>query len=71
MRFLIDERLHESLVSVAQVEGFEAAHVHYLGLNGQPDWKLSVRIVEEEYTFVTNNRADFLRLFAKVDRYPG
>jgi predicted nuclease of predicted toxin-antitoxin system len=54
MRFLIDECLHESLVGVAHVAGFEATHVNHLGLSGQPDWALAERIIKDEFTFVTN-----------------
>jgi hypothetical protein len=32
---------------------------------------LAERIVKDEFTFVTNNRMDFLRLFGKVDLHPG
>ena len=63
MRFLIDECLHESLVGVAHGAGFEATHVNHLGLSGKPDWELPDRIVKDEFTFVTNNRVDFIRLF--------
>ena len=61
MRFLIDECLHESLVGVAHGAGFEATHANHLGLSGQPDRELADRIVKDEFTFVTNNRVDFLR----------
>ena len=71
MRFLIDECLHESLVTLAHAAGFEAAHVNHLGLNGKPDWALAERITKDEFTFVTNNRVDFIRLFRKMDLHPG
>jgi predicted nuclease of predicted toxin-antitoxin system len=71
MRFLIDECLHESLVGVAHRAGFEATHVNYLGLSGQPDWQLAERIAKGEFTFVTNNRVDFIRLFGKMEVHPG
>jgi predicted nuclease of predicted toxin-antitoxin system len=71
MRFLIDECLHESLLSVAHAAGFEAAHVNYLGLSGQSDWAIALRIRADEFTFVTNNRADFIRLFAKLEVHRG
>jgi predicted nuclease of predicted toxin-antitoxin system len=71
MRFLIDECLHESLVGVAHVAGFEAMHVNHLGLSGKPDWELADRIVKDEFTFVTNNRTDFLQLFAKMELHAG
>jgi predicted nuclease of predicted toxin-antitoxin system len=71
MRFLIDECLHESLVGLAHAVDFEAAHVNHLGLSGQPDWALAERIVKDEFTFVTNNRVDFLRIFRKMELHPG
>ncbi len=72
MRFLIDECLHESLVGVAHGAGFEATHVNHLGLSGKPDWELAERIVKDEFTFVTNNRVDFIRPFRQngVARWP-
>ena len=71
MRFLIDECLHESLVGVAHGAGFEATHVNHLGLSGKPDWELADRIVKDEFTFVTNNRVDFIRLFSNMELHPG
>ncbi len=71
MRFLIDECLHESLVGVAHGAGFEATHVNHLGLSGKSDWELANRTVKDEFTFVTNNRVDFVRLFGKVALHAG
>lgn len=71
MRFLIDECLHESLVGVAHAAGFEANHVNHLGLSGKPDWELAERVVEGEFTFVTNNRMDFVDLFGKMELHAG
>jgi predicted nuclease of predicted toxin-antitoxin system len=70
MRLVIDECLHESLVGVAH-EAAEATHVNHLVLTGKPDWKLADRILRDEYTFVTNNRIDFLQLFARVELHAG
>lgn len=71
MRLLVDECLHESLASLAHGAGFEATHVNQLGLRGKPDWALMKWIEEGEFTFVTNNRVDFLRLFARKDLHAG
>ena len=71
MRFLIDECLHESLVGVAHSAGFDASHVNHLGLSGKADWELADRIVEGEFTFVTNNRVDFIGLFGKMELHAG
>ena len=71
MRFLIDECLHESLVGVAHGAGFEATHVNHLGLSGKPDWELADRTVNDEFTFVTNNRVDFIWLFGRMELHAG
>lgn len=62
MRFLIDECLHTSLVGLAQERGHEANHVNWLGLSGETDWALMPRVIQGDFTFVTNNAADFRRL---------
>jgi len=56
---------------VAHAAGFEATHINHLGLSGKPGWALAERIVKDEFAFVTNNRADFLRLFGKMELHPG
>lgn len=71
MRFLIDECLHASLVDVAQARGHDAAHVCRLGKSGWQDWNLMPFIVEEAFVFVTENREDFLRLFAQEEAHNG
>ena len=71
MSFLIDECLYESLIGVAHNAGFEAMHFNHLGLSGKPDWELAERIVKDEFTFVTSNRVDFIRLFGKVELHAG
>ena len=40
-------------------------------MSGKPDWELAERIVNDEFTFVTNNRMDFLRVFAKIELHTG
>lgn len=64
MKFLIDECLHISLVRVAHLRGHEAYHVNWLGLSGRTDRDLMARIVDEDFTFVTNNARDFRKLYA-------
>ena len=71
MKLLIDECLHTSLVSVAHSAGHSADHVSYRGLGGLKDWELMRVIREEEYTFVTNNRSDFLDLHGKESLHAG
>lgn len=71
MKFLIDECLHTTLVSVAQHRGHECFHVNWLGLSGETDWDLMPRIVEGNFTFVTNNARDFRKLYAREELHPG
>jgi predicted nuclease of predicted toxin-antitoxin system len=71
LKFLIDECLHTSLVAVAQDLGHECSHVNWLGLSGETDWDLMPRIVEGDFTFVTNNARDFRKLYAKEELHAG
>lgn len=71
MRFLIDECLHTSLVEGAQARNHEAWHVNWLGLSGTTDWDLMPRIIADDFTFVTNNAADFRRLYAREKVHAG
>jgi len=71
MKFLIDECLHTSLVEVAHQAGFDASHVNFLGLTGVTDWRLIERVLRDDYTLVTNNRIDFLRLFGRAGLHAG
>lgn len=71
MKFLVDECLHTSLVAVAQTRGHECSHINWLGLSGETDWDLMPRIVEGNFTFVTNNARDFRKLYAKEELHAG
>jgi predicted nuclease of predicted toxin-antitoxin system len=71
VKFLIDECLHLSLVDRAHTAGHEAHHVNYLGLGSFKDWQLISIIVEQGYTFVTNNRSDFLTLHRQQKLHAG
>ena len=71
MKLLIDECLHTSLAAVAQSAGHSADHVSHRGLGGLKDWQLMRVIREQEYTFVTNNRSDFLDLHGKEPLHAG
>jgi hypothetical protein len=46
-------------------------NVNHVGLSGKPDWELAARIVKDEFTFVTNNRIDFVRLFGMMELHAG
>jgi predicted nuclease of predicted toxin-antitoxin system len=71
MKFLIDECLHTSIVTLAHEAGHLCDHVNFLGLGGQKDWQLMAKIRGEDYTFVTNNRGDFSALYAKEEAHAG
>lgn len=60
-----------TLIDVATDRGHEAHHVNWLGLGGNTDWALMRRIVDENFTFVTNNAADFRRLYAREELHAG
>jgi len=66
-----DECLHTSLVAVAQGYGHDCFHVNWLGLSGEADWDLMPRIVEEDFTFVTNSARDFRKLYVKEELHAG
>jgi len=71
VNLLIDECLHTSLVAVAVARGHQASHVNWLGLSGEADWNLMPRIIGDDFTFVTNNAADFRRLYAQQPLHAG
>jgi predicted nuclease of predicted toxin-antitoxin system len=70
-RFLIDECLSASLVAVAKERGLQADYVTYIGKSGWSDWNLASYALENDYVFVTNNRRDFLKEYAKLDLHNG
>jgi predicted nuclease of predicted toxin-antitoxin system len=71
VKLLIDECLPTSLVQVAHSAGHLADHVNYLGLGSSKDWQLMATIRAQEYTFVTNNRSDFLALHGQEPLHAG
>lgn len=71
MRFLIDECLHTSLVEIARQHGQKGHHVTWIGLSGHADWDLMRRVIEGDFTFVTNNAVDFRRLYARQELHAG
>jgi len=71
VKLLIDECLDTSLVEIAHGAGHTADHVNYLGLGRWKDWQLMATIREQDYTFVTNNRSDFLGLHGQEPLHPG
>ena len=71
MKFLIDECLHPSLEAVAHGAGHEAHYVNFLGLASTKDHDLIPRIVEGDFASVTNNAADFRRLYRAQQVHAG
>jgi predicted nuclease of predicted toxin-antitoxin system len=70
-KFLIDECLSIGLTATAKARGHQADHVAHLGKSGWQDWNLVTFALETNYTFVTNNRSDFLKRYANVDLHAG
>ena len=57
---MIDENLSVELPVLAHAAGFEAQHVNQLGLRTKGDPILMQRILDEDWTLVTNNWREFL-----------
>lgn len=70
-RLLIDECLSQALLAVAKERGIQADHVVWLGKSGMQDWSLVNFALDHDYAFVTNNRRDFLREYAKLPAHDG
>jgi predicted nuclease of predicted toxin-antitoxin system len=71
VKFLVDECLHTSLREVAHAEGYLADHVVFLGLGGWRDRDLLRFVIAHDFTFVTNNRNDFVTLYRKTNIHAG
>ena len=60
MKFLIDENLSPLLEIMACDAGYvQSAHVGHRGMMAWEDNKIMNRILEEDWTLVTNNADDF------------
>lgn len=71
-RFLVDENLSVTLPEIARAAGFECVHVNHLGLRTQGDPVLLKRILDQDWTLVTNNWREFLaRYQAKAPVHAG
>ncbi len=70
-RLLIDECLSQALLAVAKERGIHADHVVWLGKSGTQDWNLVPFALDHDYAFVTNNRRDFLRQYARLSAHDG
>jgi Domain of unknown function (DUF5615) len=65
VRFLVDECLSVELVTVAAEAGCEAHHVAHVGKAGWKDWNVLRHASESDFVLVTNNAADFRKLYAE------
>ena len=70
-RFLFDECLSPDLVAVANGAGHFATHVNFLDRSGASDRSLSVKAFESDAVFVTNNGADYRRIYREFELHPG
>lgn len=60
MKFLIDECLSPSLVELAWEAGYvQSTHVCHRGMTSWKDHHIMRRILENDWTLVTNNAKDF------------
>jgi predicted nuclease of predicted toxin-antitoxin system len=71
VRFLVDECLSVELVAVAAEEGYEADHVAHVGKAGWEDWNVLRYACENDVVLVTNNAADFRKLYAEEPLHGG
>jgi predicted nuclease of predicted toxin-antitoxin system len=71
MRFLIDECLSPQLVQLVIDAGFECTCIRDRGLLGAQDRKVMELLLEEDFTLVTTNVADFLALFGVEELHAG
>ena len=71
MRFLIDECLTVELVAVAADAGYEAYHVARVGRAGWKDPQVMRYAREGDFVLVTNNAADFRRLYTAEPLHAG
>jgi hypothetical protein len=71
VRFFFDECVYTSLTLLARCRGYEAEHVIWLGRGGTTYWGLMPLIRDGGFVFVTNNAADFRKLYAREDIHAG
>jgi predicted nuclease of predicted toxin-antitoxin system len=70
IRVLLDEHVSPALVCKLGDEGVYAEAVAYIGLSGQSDAKIWDHALENNFTVVTSNARDFIRLL-DVEAHPG
>jgi predicted nuclease of predicted toxin-antitoxin system len=70
-RFLFDECLCTALADLAHGLGYEATSIRNLNRLGDPDSAIAAFAAANDWIVVTNNRADYVRLYARIDLHPG
>jgi predicted nuclease of predicted toxin-antitoxin system len=58
-------------VTVAADAGYEAHHVAHVGKAGWKDWNVLRHACENDFVLVTNNAADFQKLYAEQPPHAG
>ncbi|WP_234706700.1 DUF5615 family PIN-like protein [Sinorhizobium sp. BJ1] len=58
-------------MAVAQPGSHDCSHLTWLELSSEADWDLMPRIIDSDFTFVTNNARDFRKLYAKEELHAG
>jgi predicted nuclease of predicted toxin-antitoxin system len=71
VRFLVDECLSAELVTVAAEQGYQAHHVAHVGKAGWKDWNVLRHACDNDFVLVTNNAADFRKLYAEQPLHAG
>lgn len=70
-RFLIDENVTPALVEIGKERGIFVQHVAHIGMASAHDFEIVAHAVRNDMICVTNDRSDFLRLYARQDVHPG
>jgi len=71
LRLLVDECLSPVLVNVGHQHGFEAHHVVHMGWEARKDPYLRARLIEGDFTLVTNNWRDFRPMLEQSGLHAG
>jgi predicted nuclease of predicted toxin-antitoxin system len=71
VKLWIDECLSPTLVARANRRGYWATCIRDRDLLGVADKKLHELVIDEEAVFVTNDEADFVALYRRVDLHTG
>jgi predicted nuclease of predicted toxin-antitoxin system len=70
IRLLLDEHISPSMVERFGEEGVYAQSVPHAGLSGQPDPDIWRHALDYDFTVVTTNARDFIKLL-NVEVHPG